>query len=79
MSVALIKEELNYVRDLTPLLESVSATLQQVKGEWQARLVTTFTEDVATPEPRAITFAIGEHGLTGVPIASSDAKYRVGP
>jgi hypothetical protein len=79
VSVTAVKEELNYERDLTPLLEHVSATLQQVKGEWQARIVTTFREAVAEPAPCAITFAIGEHGLTDVPIASSDAKFRAGP
>jgi hypothetical protein len=79
VSVTAVKEELNYERDLTPLLEHVSATLQQVKGEWQAHLVTRFREDVAYPEPCGITFAIGEHGVLDVPIGSSDAKFRVGP
>jgi hypothetical protein len=79
VSVVAVKEELNYERDLTPLLESVSATLQQVKGEWQAHLVTTFREAVAQPEPCAITFAIGEHGVEKVPLGSSDAKFRAGP
>jgi hypothetical protein len=79
VSVVAFKEELNYFRDLTPLLQSFSATLQQVKGEWQARIVTTFTEAVARPELCAITFAIGEDGVTNVPHGNSDAKFRVGP
>jgi hypothetical protein len=79
VSVKAFKEELNYVRDLTPLLQSFSATLQQVKGEWQARLVTTFTEAVAHPTPCFITFTVGEHGVEKVLINSSDAKFRVGP
>jgi len=79
VSVKAVKEELNYERDLTPLLESVSATLQQVKGAWRARLVTTFGEAVAHLNPCFVTFAIGDHGLREVPIGSSDAKFRVGP
>jgi hypothetical protein len=70
------KEELNYVRDLTPLLQSFSATLQQVQGEWQARIVTTFTEAVAAPDPCAITFTVGTHGVENMPISSSDLKWR---
>jgi hypothetical protein len=79
VSVKAFKEELSYARDLTPLLESFSATLQQVKGEWQARLVTTFRRVVAYPDSRAITFAIGEHGLENVLSNRSDTKFRVGP
>jgi hypothetical protein len=79
VSVTVVKEALNYERDLTPQLESVSATLQQVKGEWQARIVTTFREAVAQPTPCGITFAIGEHGVLDVPTGSRDAKFRAGP
>jgi hypothetical protein len=79
VSVTVVKEALNYERDLTPLLEHVSATLQQVKGEWQAHLVTRFREAVAQPAPCAITFAIGEHSVANVPIGSRDAKFRAGP
>jgi hypothetical protein len=74
--VKAFKEELNYERDLTPLLQSFSATLQQVKGGWQARIVTTFREAVARPEPCAITFTVGEHGVEKVLINSSDLKWR---
>jgi hypothetical protein len=76
VSVKAVKEELNYERDLTPLLQSFSATLQQVKGEWQARIVTAFTEAVATPEPCGITFTLGTHGVENMPISSSDTKWR---
>jgi hypothetical protein len=79
VSVTAVKEELHYERDLTPLLERVSATRQQVKGEWQAHLVTTFREAVARPDPCGITFTSGEHGVANVPIGRSDAKFRVGP
>ena len=79
MRVMRAVRELNYERDLTPLLESVSATLQQVKGEWQARIVTTFREAVAQPAPCAITFAIGDNGVENVLNNRSDAKFRVGP
>jgi hypothetical protein len=79
VSVKAVKEALDYERDLTPLLASVSATLQQVKGEWQARIVTTFREAVAQPEPCAITFAIGEHGVANLPTGLSDTKFRAGP
>jgi len=44
-----------------------------------ARIVTTFREAVAQPQPCGITFTIGEHGVETVPINSSDAKFRVGP
>jgi len=74
--VALPKDEINYFRDLTPLLQSFSATLQQVKGEWQARLVTTFREAVEEPIPCSITFTIGTHGVENMPISSSDVKWR---
>jgi hypothetical protein len=76
MSVVAFKDELNYARDLTPLLQSFSATLQQVQGEWQARLVTAYTEAVATPVPCAITFTVGTHGVENMPISSSDVKWR---
>jgi hypothetical protein len=79
VSVKAVKEELHYERDLTPLLEHVSATLQQVKGEWQARIVTTLREAVAQPQPCGITFAIGAHGVANVPTGSSDTKFRTGP
>jgi hypothetical protein len=79
VSVVEFKEALNYFRDLTPLLESFSATLQQVKGEWQARIVTTFREAVAQPDPCAITFTVGDNGVEKVPIGSRDAKFRAGP
>jgi hypothetical protein len=74
--VKAVKEELHYERDLTPLLEHVSATLKQVKGEWQARIVTTFTEAVARPEPCAITFTVASHGVENMPISASDVKWR---
>jgi hypothetical protein len=76
VSVKAFKHELNYERDLTPLLQSFSATLQQVKGEWQARIVTAFTEAVAEPEPCFITFTVGTHGVENMAISSSDAKWR---
>jgi hypothetical protein len=39
-------KELTYAHDQTLLLQSFSATLQQVQGEWQARITTAFTEAV---------------------------------
>jgi hypothetical protein len=75
VSVKAFKEELNYVRDLTPLLQNFSATLQQVQGEWQARIVTAFTEAVARPTPCAITFTVGTHGVENMPISRSDLKW----
>jgi hypothetical protein len=76
VSVTAVKEALHYERDLTPLLERVSATLQQVKGAWQAHLVTTLREAVAHPIPCAITFTVGPHGVASRPSSSSDAKWR---
>jgi hypothetical protein len=75
VSVKAFKHEVNYERDLTPLLQSFSATLQQVKGEWQARITTALTEAVETPEPCFITFAIGTHGVDTMPISRSDVKW----
>jgi hypothetical protein len=76
VSVKAFKEELNYARDLTPLLQSFSATLQQVQGEWQARIVTAFTEAVSHPTPCFITFTLGPHGVENMAISASDAKWR---
>jgi hypothetical protein len=75
VSVVEFKEELTYVRDPTPLLQSFSVTLPQVKGEWQARIVTAFAEAVAYPEPCGITFTVGDNGVENVPISSSDLKW----
>jgi hypothetical protein len=47
-----------------------------VRGEWQARIVTAFTEAVETPEPCFTTFTVGTHGVENVPIGSSDARRR---
>ena len=76
VSVVAFNAELTYASDQTKLLQSFSATLQQVQGEWQARIVTTFTEAVARPAPCGITFAVGTHGVENRPISSRDAKWR---
>jgi hypothetical protein len=76
VSVVAFNVELTYAQDQTPLLQNFSATLQQVQGEWQARIVTAFTEAVAEPDPCGITFTVGTHGVENVPISSSDAKWR---
>jgi len=76
VSVKEFKDELGYARDLTPLLQNFSATLQQVQGEWQARLVMALSEDVEQPEPCSITFSVSTHGVENMPISSSDARFR---
>jgi hypothetical protein len=70
------KPAFNYARDLTPLLQDFTATLQEVKGEWQARIVTTFTEAVAYPDPCGITFRIDTNGITDALVRSSDTPFR---
>jgi hypothetical protein len=77
VSVVAFNAELTYASDQTPPLQSFSATLQQVQGEWQARIVTTFSEAVEQPVlPCGITFTVGTHGVENMPISSSDAKWR---
>jgi hypothetical protein len=66
VSVVVFKEAPNYSRNLMPLLQSCSATLQQAKGEWQARVVTVFTEAVEMLVPCAITL---RNSLEGPPPA----------
>jgi hypothetical protein len=76
VSVVAFNAELTYAQDQTKLLQSFSATLQQVQGEWQARIVTAFTEAVERPDPCFITFTVGTHGVENRPISSSDLKWR---
>jgi hypothetical protein len=76
VSVVAFKEALNYSRDLTPLFQSFSATLQQVKKEWPARIVTVFTEAVEMLVQCGITFTVGTHGVENMPISRSDVKWR---
>jgi hypothetical protein len=76
VSVVAFNPDLTYAQDQTKLLQSFSATLQQVQGEWQARIVTTFSEAVSHPDPCFITFTAGPHGVESMPTSSSDARWR---